>query len=145
MTSFRINPLATMSQLRREIDHLFEELAPGLRGLLGPVQTFPALNVWEDDSNVYAEAEIPGVSKDDLEIYTVGNELTIKGRREPLPEEGRSFHRRERGTGDFTRVVTLPTEVDAEKVEADLQNGVLTVRMPKTETHKARKITVKAD
>jgi HSP20 family protein len=140
-----MNPMTTMTQLRQEIDHLFEDLAPGLRGLIAPVQSFPALNVWEDDDQVYAEAEIPGVTKDALEIFTVGNELTIKGRREPLPEEGRSFHRRERGTGDFTRVVTLPAEVNAEKVEADLHNGVLTVRMPKTEAHKARKITVKTE
>ena len=145
MRGLPINPFTTMNQLRREIDHLFEDLAPGVRGLLAPLQTFPALNVWEDDNNVYTEAEIPGVSKDDLEIYTIGSELTIKGRRPPMAEEGRSFHRRERGTGDFTRVVTLPAEVNAEKVEADLQHGVLTVRMPKTEAHKARKITVKTD
>jgi len=73
----------------------------------------------------------------------VGNELTIKGRRQPAQGEDLAYHRRERGTGEFTRTVTLPAEVDATKVEARLENGVVTVTMPKAATAKPRKITVK--
>ena len=74
----------------------------------------------------------------------VGDELTLKGRREPEDGQQATYHRRERGTGSFTRVLTLPIEVDADKVEASLAQGVLTIRLPKAESAKARKIQVKA-
>jgi len=141
-----VNPLATMNELRREVDRLFEDLGPRFgRGVFAPVRTFPALNVWEDGDSLYAEAELPGVSSEDVEVYSAGNELTIKGRREPRQGDQLSYHRRERGTGEFSRVITLPVEVDAEKVRADLRNGVLTITMPKAEGHKPKKITVKTD
>ncbi len=138
------NPFATMNQLRREIDHLFEDFGPRLtRGIFSPVRAFPALNIWDDAECVYAEAELPGVCESDLEIYAVGNELTIKGRREPLKSEDVPYLQRERDTGEFSRVVTLPMEINPDKVEAHLHNGILTVKMAKTEAEKAKKIEVK--
>ncbi|NLX13271.1 MAG: Hsp20/alpha crystallin family protein [Phycisphaerales bacterium] len=145
MAYTRMNPVSVFDELRREIGRLFDGYGPGL----GPVSAlstarFPALNIWEDGEALYAEAELPGVSPQDLEVYAVGNELTIKGRRGTALEEGACYHRRERGTGEFTRVVTLPVEVDAEKVEAALKNGVLTVTLPKADEVKPRKIAVQA-
>jgi HSP20 family protein len=105
--------------------------------------SFPAMNVWDAGETVCVEAEIPGVAKDDLEIFAVGNELTLKGRRKAM--EGQlTYHRQERGTGEFTRVLTLPFDVNADRVEAVLNHGVLTVRLPKADTAKPKKITVKA-
>lgn len=105
--------------------------------------TFPAMNVWDAGDTVCIEAEIPGVSKDDLEIFAVGNELTVKGRRQPM--EGKlTYHRQERGTGEFTRVLTLPVEVDTDKVDAVLDNGVMTAHLPKAEAAKRRQIAVKS-
>jgi HSP20 family protein len=69
--------------------------------------------------------------------------LTVKGRREFSTEEGTVFHRRERRTGEFTRTLTLPVDVDPDKVEATLKDGVLTVVMPKSKAALARKIAVK--
>jgi len=138
------NPFATMNQLRREIDSLFEDLGPRwTRGFLSPVRAFPPLNIWDDADWVYAEAELPGVCESDLEIFAVGNELTIKGRRKPLEGEHFSYHQHERDTGDFCRVVTLPMEIDADKVEACLRNGILSVKMAKSAAEKAKKIEVK--
>jgi HSP20 family protein len=100
------------------------------------------MNVWDAGDTVCIEAEIPGVSRDDLEIFAVGNELTVKGRRQPL--EGKlTYHRQERGIGEFTRVLTLPVEVNADKVDAVLDNGVLTVHLPKAEAAKRKQITVR--
>jgi HSP20 family protein len=70
--------------------------------------------------------------------------LTADGQRKPTQAEGATWHRRERAAGPFDRVVTLPVEVDANRVEARLQNGVLTARFPKAEVARARKIDVKA-
>jgi HSP20 family protein len=108
--------------------------------------TYPALNVWEDAEHVFVEAELPGLSLKDLEIYvTGGNQLTLKGeRRFDLPQKG-VWHRQERGQGAFTRSLTLPFAVDADKVEARFENGVLFVQLPKHASAKPRKINVKSE
>ncbi len=132
----RLDPYWPFMQLRREISHLLDGYDVGGR------TEFPALNIWEDKDNFFAEAEIPGIAQDELEVFTIGDELTIRGQRKPMTGKGVNYHRQERGTGQFERVVTLPAEVDANKVEAHLHNGVLTITMPKAEQAKARKIQV---
>ncbi len=141
----RFNALAPFEQLRREISNLLDEFNPlGVRETLFGAASFPAVNIWEGGDCLHAEAELPGVSQENLEILVVGNELTLKGRR-PAPEgQDLAYHRRERGTGEFVRVVTLPTEIEADKVEASLKDGVLTLKLPKAEAARPRKITVKA-
>lgn len=109
--------------------------------------TGPRLNVWEQDDVFYAEAEVPGLRQEDLELSVVGNELTIKGRRETAAEksgEQAVYHRRERNVGEFTRVVTLPAEINPDAVTASLTGGVLTVKLPKAEAAKPRRINVQA-
>ena len=136
-------PLAPFQELRREVSRLFDDF--GTTGRRAPFggNAFPALNVWDDGDALFVEAELPGVAQDDLEIYAVGNELTIKGRRVSPRDEKRTFHRQERGMGEFVRVVTLPVDVNSEAVEATLERGVLSLRLPKAESAKRRKITVK--
>jgi len=145
MLTRTMNPFAALTELRREMDRLFEGLAPRFDGgfLWSQPTVFPALNVWEDGDCVYAEAEIPGVNRDSLEVYAVGNELTIKGNRKTREGEELLYHRRERGTGEFTRVVTLPVDINAEGVQAALKDGVLTITLPKADEAKPKKITVK--
>lgn len=109
---------------------------------IAPGRAFPALNVWEQGDDFYAEAELPGLKSEDLDITVVGNELTLKGQRKEEPEQGNVSHRRERGVGTFTRVVRLPVDIDASKVQATLHDGVLTLKLPKAESAKARKIQV---
>ncbi len=144
MLARTMNPFAAFNELRREMDRLLDGFSPRLDGGWWTSATaFPALNVWEDGDSLYAEAEIPGVSKNDVEVYTVGSELTIKGTRKGREGEDLAYHRRERGAGDFTRVVTLPVEINADKVQASLKDGVLTVTLPKADAAKPKKITVK--
>ena len=107
-------------------------------------RAFPALNVWEEGDNLYAEVEVPGLSMDDLEVFVQGEELSIKGERKDVETEGVTFHRHERGVGRFSRVVHLPVEVDADKVAATLRHGVLTITMPKAQGVLPRKIEVKS-
>ena len=104
----------------------------------------PGLNVWEDGDNLYAEAEVPGLRKDDLEIQVTGRQLTVKGQYQPDDDDERVFHRRERVTGSFTRLLTLPSDVDADSVEATVKDGVLSIVLPKAQASRARKIAVKA-
>jgi HSP20 family protein len=108
--------------------------------------SYPPVNLWEDDDFVYAEAELPGLKLPDLEItVTADNQLTLKGKREPAAPEKVEWHRQECGFGSFERTIELPVSVDAGKVEARLENGVLTIKMAKSPAAKPKKIPVKAE
>jgi HSP20 family protein len=106
-------------------------------------RVFPPLNMWEDEGNLYAECELPGVQMEDLEVTVIGRDLTIKGQRKPHDYEGAPYHRRERDMGSFHRVVHLPIDIDSSKVNAELQHGVLTMTLPKAPEARPRKIEVK--
>src|SRR5262249_30472815 len=135
-----------MTRFQREMDDLFSRWGYGFRTGPALAVSYPALNLWEDEDYVYAEAELPGLKLEDLEIYVTGNnQLTLKGERKlaaPAKVEG---HRQERGFGTFERVLTLPVGVDAAKIEARFENGVLTIPMAKAPECKPRKIPVKAE
>ena len=135
------NPLV---QLQDEMNRLFDRWGPnGNRETARAV--FPAINVWEEGDSILVEAELPGQDMKDLEIYVTGSDqLTLKGEREASAPAESVKHRQERGFGSFVRVITLPFAVDAAKVEAHLENGILQVKLAKHESAKPRKIPVKA-
>jgi len=143
-TAVTVHPI---QQLRDEVDRLVSNVFsnPTVAGATRLVtgRGFPAVNVWEDGENVFVEAEVPGLKAEDLDITVVGDELTLKGERSEASEEQASFHRRERGIGPFTRVVRLSSEVKADQVQASLTDGILLLKLPKTEAAKPRKIKVK--
>ena len=104
------------------------------------------MNLWEDDDFVYAEAELPGLKLPDLEITaTADNQLTLKGKRQPAAPQKVEWHRHERNFESFERTIDLPVSVDAGKVDARLENGVLTIKMAKSLAAKPRKIPVKSE
>lgn len=142
----RINESLPFPGLRDELDRTFGELFDTVAGLapMGPLgrRAFPAVNIWEDEKHLYAEAEVPGLTMGDIEVSVLGNELTIRGERKGAEREGVSFHRRERGLGAFSRVLHLPFDVDADRVSAALRDGVLTVTLPKAPSVLPRKIKV---
>lgn len=105
----------------------------------------PAVDVQEDNEAVTLSAELPGVKRDDIEIQVDGNVLTLRGERKFESEqvEGRRFHRIERSYGTFSRQFQLSTNLDATQIDAQLVDGVLTVRVPKKQEQKPRKIEVR--
>jgi len=128
-----------MNRMRREMDRL---LARSPRFVNAPA--FPALNVWSNAEVVLVTAEIPGIDPKDIEISVVGETLTLKGSRKPEEiGEGIQYHRRERGYGNFTRTLQLPYRIEADKVGATFDKGVLTITLPRAEADKPRKITVR--
>jgi HSP20 family protein len=134
-----------VQQLQTEMNRLFDRWGDN-GGPRGFATTYPPVNVWENADSVFVEAELPGMDPKDLEIHvTGGNQLTLKGERKPnVPEKG-VVHRQERGFGTFVRVVTLPFQVNAEKVDAHFENGVLRIQLAKHEAAKPRKISVKSE
>lgn len=148
MKQSRWSPFGTLfgplQQFQSEMNRLFDRWAGDGRG--PGVGVHPALNIWEDADHCYLEAELPGIELKDLEITVVGgNQLTIKGERRPVTVEKGVWHRQERTFGAFSRSLELPFHVDADKVEAKLENGVLTVKLAKHESARPRKIAVKAE
>lgn len=133
---------APLMRLQGDMNRLFESFFEDMPAARAYGATYPALNTWEDGDHAYVEAELPGMSMDDVEIYVTGNEVTIGGERKLGQPEGATWHRCERSQGRFSRTLTLPWEIDADKVEATLRDGVLTVRLPKCESCKPKKVKV---
>jgi len=131
-------------QFRRDLDRLLTGFANEFSEAGWPwgVRGQPAVNVWEKPEAVMVEVEVPGVKGDQIDISVVGNELTIKVSRPESDPADTAYHRRERPAGAFTRVLRLPSEVAADKVEADLRDGVLTITLPKSESARPRKINI---
>jgi HSP20 family protein len=134
--------------LRNEVDRLFADFfGPAVstpdRGTAGS-RVFPALNVWERENELLVEAEVPGLRSDDLDISVVGNQLVLRGRRAEFDDKSATYHRRERGVGEFTRTVELPIAVKPDGVQARLSDGVLLITLPKAEAAKPRKIQVQS-
>lgn len=103
----------------------------------------PRIDIWETDEELVMYADIPGVATEDLDIQFENRELRIHGKVSPR-HEGRNYLYGEYGIGDFYRTFTIGEAIDAERIEAELKDGVLTLHLPKTEAVKPRKIEVKS-
>ncbi len=103
----------------------------------------PAIDVREGDDELVVSADLPGLTKDDIEVTVEDNRLTVSGERK-RDEEAKDdhFHRIERAYGRFSRTLTLPSAVKAEAVKASFKDGILSVTVPKAEVAKRKKIEV---
>lgn len=109
----------------------------------GGVTYTPRIDIWESDEELVLYADLPGVSPEDLDIQFENRELRIHGKVGPRHED-RNFLYGEYGIGDFYRTFTIGETIDSKKISAELQNGILTLHLPKTEAVKPRRIAVKA-
>jgi len=142
MTRNRRHPFGVILNEMTAVGDEFAALYGRLAG--NNVTAFP-LNVWHDENAVYVEGDLPGVDRATLEVtVTGGDKLTIHAvRPAPVQADGLTWLRQERQTGNFARVVSLPIPVDAEKVEATYNNGVLKVTLPKIAAVRPRTVPVK--
>ena len=143
----RWDPIRDMVSLREEMDRLLEDGFVGARGRFVPAGTATlALDVFESNQEVEVSASIPGVKPEDIDISVTGDMLTIKGEilEEKEEEKEGSFHLRERRWGSFQRSIQLPTLVKTDKAQAEFENGVLTLRLPKVKEAMTKSIRIKA-
>ena len=132
-----------LDRMSREMDRLSRALFGDRSRHLSRQSVFPAVNITEDRDKYYVRAELSGIQVDDVRIEATGRNLTIAGERKIADEDDRTkYHRRERQAGNFSRIVALPGEFDADRIEARLVDGLLTVVLPKPEAAKPRLITV---
>jgi HSP20 family protein len=107
--------------------------------------SFPAINIWTNDQQAVVTTELPGIDLNDLDISVAGNTLTIRGTRKAEQVQNVvTYHRQERGYGNFSRVVQLPFNVEPDQVNATMKNGVLIITLPRAYAERPRKIEIKA-
>ena len=133
-----------LAKLHNEVDDLFDSFFRGLDRPFGSYKTWPAIDVSEEEDAIMVRAEVPGCKAEDIEISAYGNTLTISGEKKQSEEKKeKNYYHIESTYGSFRREVTLPTDIDAGKIEAVCKDGVLNIRMPKAEKARTVKIKVK--
>ena len=139
----RKSPFEELEQMRRQMDRLFEGLS-GNYFREPKAGVFPLTNVTEDKESFYIRSELPGIDGEDLDISVTGSDVNIAGERKIPPEDEQvKYHRRERESGKFSRMITLPAQIDVEKVEASCNDGILTMVLPKSEAARPKQINIK--
>ncbi len=132
------DPYQEMRRLQDEVNRLFSSTwsrpAPG----------FPAINAFANEYGIVITAELPGVDPGGLDVSVFRDTLTLRGARGPEAADPRAYHRRERRQGQFVRTVTLPFRVDPDRVEANLEHGVLRLTLHRPEEDKPRRIAIRA-
>jgi len=126
----------------------FPSLMFGDRWPLPPMISLkaPSLDVFEEKDEIVVKADLPGMNKDEIEVTVTENVVTIKGEKKKEEEvKEKDYYRRERSYGSFVRSVQLPSEVKSDQIKANFKDGVLEVRMPKTEEAKKKSVSVKID
>jgi HSP20 family protein len=133
MTLIKFEPLRGLENWDEKIHKFFNDFPNTC------FNYYPHIDIYDDEKNIYVEAEIPGVKKEDIKITMQDNILTIKGEKNKETDEKnskRNFFRSERVYGSFTRSFTLPEDINPDSVDAKFENGVLNVKIAKAEPEK---------
>ena len=134
-------PFRELNSLHDTLDKMFEDNA-GSRATF----SLPAVNIFERDNAVIVQADLPGVKEEDLSIEVGEDQLILRGERKSENEiKDKDYYRKEMSYGSFSRVISLPSDIDKDKAEAELKDGILTITLPKTtrETAKVTKLKIK--
>ncbi len=136
------SPFAELERMKRQMDRLMEGFGGAYQRPYAGV--FPLINLTESKDSYFIRAELPGVVAGELDIQATANSVAVSGERKiPAENKDARWHRREREAGKFSRMIAMPGEIDPNKVDASLVNGILTVVVPKAEVAKPRQIAVR--
>lgn len=139
MRKVKSNPFAELKKIHDEMNDFFAMMGPTVK------DDNMSLNIWSNDNELVVTAELPGVDPAEIETFLDANQLIIKAEIKAEDEsDGGVYHRRERRSGTLTRELRLPFDVDSSKVKAEYKYGILTVRLPKAEACKPKRIDVKS-
>jgi HSP20 family protein len=146
MALARWDPMREMTTMREQMNRLVNEFfgrGGGEEGGWTAGAWTPAVEIYDADDALMVRVELPGVAKENVHVELHENTLTLRGERKPDPQvkEGQ-YYRQERMYGPFQRTFRLPTPVDTEKVQATYRDGLLELRLPKSEAAKAKRVTI---
>jgi HSP20 family protein len=145
MAIIRWDPFRDMVTLREKMNRLFEDVFTGQSESkeLAASSWAPAVDIFETENDLVMTAEVPGIDEKDIEIKIEDNTLILKGARKFEKEtKEENYHRIERSYGSFYRAFTLPNSIDPDKIQAEHENGVLKITMPKRTELKPRKVKI---
>jgi HSP20 family protein len=145
MAIIRWDPFKDMVTLREKMNRLFEDVFTGQSEgkELAASSWAPAVDIFETENDLVMTAEVPGIDEKDIEIKIEDNTLILKGARKFEKEtKEENYHRIERSYGSFYRAFTLPNSIDPERIQAEHENGVLKITMPKRTELKPRKVKI---
>jgi len=132
------DPFVELRRMQSEMNRLFSGFSTSA------AREFPPINVWLGDNSVVVTAELPGVTREDVNLNLQDDVLTLAGKRQPAEEQGNvNWQRRERAYGAFSRVVQLPFRIDPDKVQARFNNGVLEIELQRLEADRPRRIEIR--
>ena len=140
MALFFSDPFGSLPEFQAALDAL--RASPWLASGPSGGGTYPPVNVFQKGEDFVLIAELPGVKKSDLQIQVKDNTVRIAGTKTVEYPKAASVHRRERLGGVFDRAITLPIQIDAEKVKAEYRNGLLALSLPRAERDKPRTVAV---
>jgi HSP20 family protein len=133
------DPFVELRRMQTEMSRLFSGYGATT------ARDFPPINIWRGENSVVVTAELPGVTRDDVTISLQEDVLTLEGKREPrVLEDNVNWQRRERTYGTFSRAVQLPFRIDANKVQAQFNNGILEIELQRLEADRPKKIEIRA-
>jgi HSP20 family protein len=148
-------PLADMSRWERDMEQIFDDFfTRRLRPFWderrwpwrGTQMSVPAVDLYEEKDQIIAKAELPGIEKDDIQVNITDHLLTIMGEKKKEEEiKEKAYYRAERSYGSFSRTVELPSEIQFDKARASFKNGVLEIRLPKSEEARKKEVKVKVE
>jgi HSP20 family protein len=146
MAVIKWDPFRDLNMLQDRMNRLFEDAGRGIRRSEEPASTTiwsPPVDIYETDSEIVVQAELPGMDRKDISLNLENNVLTIRGDRQFKKETKEdNYHRIERSYGGFSRSFSIPTTVDDEKIRADYKDGVLRIALPKKEQAKPKQIQI---
>jgi HSP20 family protein len=136
----RYDPFEALFEFQRALESRLE--SDWLRSATAGTGAFPPINVFQQGDDLVAILELPGIDKGDLQLEAKNNTIRISGKKEIVYDEGTSVHRRERHSGTFDRTLTVPIQIDADRVKAEYRDGVLALFIPRAESDKPRSISI---
>lgn len=132
------DPFTELRQLQTEMNRAFQSAG------VGSAATYPPINLWLGENSLVVTAELPGLSREAIDITVAEDTLTIRGEHTLSANDNElGWHRRERPTGSFSRAIQLPFRVDAERIQARFQDGVLEIEMQRPDKDLPRKVEIK--
>lgn len=139
ITAF-VDPFEALFSLQRALDaHLASDWLQDQTTSEGP---FPPINVFQQGGDLLAIVELPGIDKNSLQIEAKENRIRIAGKKSVSYPEGASVHRRERLSGEFDRTISVPVQLEPDRIKAEYRDGVLALFLPRSERDKPRTITI---
>ena len=147
MAITRFDPFREIAQMQDRINRIFGEQYRGNDDMMSRGDWMPPVDIYENDQHeIVLKAELPGITREDIDLRVENNTLTIRGERKRQQEaKQENYHRVERLYGSFSRSFSLPSTVNTEKVRAEFRDGVLTVTLPAREEAKPRQIQVQVN